>query len=657
MQQHNSGLLRITRKLGKPVVSGLLTFLFFLILGSFILWQRYQILKETEQREMSNLIGYIENNIDHTLKNGYTAALSLALLVEGDGSISAFDEVAPRLLEQYPILDAVQMVPGGIITMVYPLEENRTVLGYNILEDPAVNQEAFRAMRKKEMYFAGPIELRQGGLAVVGRLPVFIKNDFWGFAAVIIQLESLLQEAGLEKLGGDKYDFQFSKVDVKTGKETYFLPQLSALSGYYTENISFPDGDWKVYIALKEPLDVFYSLLPIAFFMLLLAGWLGWAMTNLLKQPEKLQALVKIQAGELSYNEMKFRTIFNQAAIGMARVNSITGSFLETNLRFQQLFGYTLSEIKDLNIVDITHPDDMQEDLDKMKLLRQGVVREFSMQKRIKRKDGELRWVNLTVSPLWEEGETPSTHIGIIEDIHDKKTAETHLKESYEMVMEQNKRLLNFSYIVSHNLRSHSSNIESILNLFEETGDPEERENYMLMLGKVSAALNQTLYDLNEVVSIQTNLDLTVQNLKVKDYLDETLGLLKVEIEKRKAKIYTDVPEEMVVKFNAAYMESVLLNLLTNSLRYSSPNREPEIHITGKKAGNMWMLSVKDNGIGIDLERNRDKLFGLYKTFSNRPNSRGVGLFITKNQIDAMDGRIEVESEVDSGATFKVYFK
>lgn len=657
MQQHNSGLFRITRKLGKPVVSGFLTFLFFLILGSFILWQRYQILKETEQREMSNLIGYIENNIDHTLKNGYTAALSLALLVEGDGSISAFDEVAPRLLEQYPILDAVQMVPGGIITMVYPLEENRTVLDYNILEDPAVNQEAFRAMRKKEMYFAGPFELRQGGLAVVGRLPVFIKNDFWGFAAVIIQLESLLQEAGLEKLGGDKYDFQFSKVDVKTGKETYFLPQLSALSGYYTENISFPDGDWKVYIALKEPLEVFYSLLPMGFFMLILAGWLGWAMTNLLKQPEKLQALVKMQAGELSYNELKFRTIFNQAAIGMARVNSITGSFLETNLRFQQLFGYTPAEIKDLNIVEVTHPDDIQEDLDKMKLLRKGVVREFSMQKRIRRKDGKLRWVNLTVSPLWEEGETPSTHIGIIEDIHDKKTAETHLKESYEMVMEQNKRLLNFSYIVSHNLRSHSSNIESILNLFEETNDPEERENYMLMLGKVSAALNQTLYDLNEVVSIQTNLDLTVQNLKVKDYLDETLGLLKVEIEKRKAKIYTNVPEEMVVKFNAAYLESVLLNLITNSLRYYSPNRDPEIYIIGSKVGGKWVLEVKDNGIGIDLERNRDKLFGLYKTFSNRPNSRGVGLFITKNQIDAMDGRIEVESKVDSGTTFKVYFK
>ena len=654
---NRSGTNKAGRFFSRPAVSGTLTFLFFMILGMFILWQRYQILKETEQREMSNLIGYIENNIDHALKNSYTAALSLALLVEADGTITGFEDVAPRLIKDYPIIDAVQMVPGGVISKVYPLEGNHNVLEYNILEDPAVNQEALRALQEKEMYFAGPLELRQGGLAVIGRLPVFNQNEFWGFTAVIIKMESLLKAAGLEKLGGNKYDFQFSKVNFKNGKETYFLPPLSAVSVYYSEKIDFPDGDWKVYIALKNPKDNFHSLLPIGFFMLLLAGWLGWAMTNLLRQPEKLQALVKSQAGELSLSELKFRTIFNQAAIGMARVNSISGSFLETNLRFQQLLGYTSEEIEELNIVEITYPDDMQEDLDKMKQLRNGEINEFSMQKRVKRKNGEMVWVKLTVSPLWSEGETPTTHIALIEDIHDKKMAETHLKESYEMLMEQNKRLLNFSYIVSHNLRSHSSNIESILSLYEETDEAEERENYISMLEKVSAALNQTLYDLNEVVSIQTNLDLTVQDLTVKDYVEETLGLLKVEIEKKNAIIHTNVPGEMVVKFNAAYMESVLLNLLSNSLRYSSPGRIPEISVTGTKVGQNWMLEVKDNGIGIDLERNREKLFGLYKTFSNKPNSRGVGLFITKNQVDAMDGRIEIKSTPGVGTTFKVYFK
>lgn len=147
------------------------------------------------------------------------------------------------------------------------------------------------------------------------------------------------------------------------------------------------------------------------------------------------------------------------------------------------------------------------------------------------------------------------------------------------------------------------------------------------------------------------------QHLKLEDYLEGTLGLLKVEIEKKQAKVYTAVPEAMQVKFNASYMESVLLNLLTNSLRYSCPSRIPEIHVAGKKLGEKWMLEVKDNGIGIDMEKNRDKLFGLYKTFSNYPNARGVGLFITKNQIQAMDGSIEVESQPEKGTTVKVYFE
>ena len=184
-----------------------------------------------------------------------------------------------------------------------------------------------------------------------------------------------------------------------------------------------------------------------------------------------------------------------------------------------------------------------------------------------------------------------------------------------------------------------------------------EKESYMAMLDKVSVALKQTLYDLNEVVSIQTNLNLTVEPFNVKDYLEDILGLLKVEIDKKEAKIINTVPDEMVVNFNAAYLESVLLNLLTNALRYSSPHRTPEIYISGAKIKDQWMLEIKDNGIGIDLVKNREKLFGLYKTFSNKTNSRGVGLFIAKNQVDAMNGKIEVESIPGEGSVFKIYFQ
>ncbi|MFO7720304.1 MAG: PAS domain S-box protein [Gillisia sp.] len=657
MKQKKRRFNIIGRIIGKPAMAGFISFLFFLFLGILLCFQRYQILHEVEQQEMSNLLGLVENNIDQSLQNSYSVVLSLALLIDSKGEINNFEEFAPQLVERNSSIDVVQLVPNGVITHIYPMERNQEAMFLNILKDSTLSKEAQKAIDSRKMYFAGPLELKQGGMAVVGRLPVFIKNEFWGFSAVIIKLDNLLEHAGISELAEDKFLFQFSKLDAATGEEVFFLPETLDIDRSFSKAVVLPDGDWKFYIAPRNTSAVLFLMLPVGILVLLLCTWLGWIVYNLLKQPAKLQALVQVQAGELMISEIKFRTIFNQAAIGMARVNSVNGSFLETNLRFQELLGYSPAEIAKLYLVDVTHPVDLQENLDKMEQLRKGRIREFSMQKRVKKKDGELVWVNLTVSPLWNEGKTPTTHIALIEDIHDKKMAETHLKSSYEMVMKQNKRLLNFSYIVSHNLRSHSSNIKSILSLYEDSNDYEERESYFGMLEKVSAALNQTLYDLNEVVSIQSNLDLTVQQLKLKDYLDGTLGMLKVEIEEKQARIYTDIPDAMQVKFNAAYMESVLLNLVTNSLRYSSPDRIPEIHIAGTKLGEKWILEVKDNGIGMDLEKNRDKLFGLYKTFSNHPKARGVGLFITKNQIDAMDGSIAVESEPGEGTKVKVYFK
>ena len=103
-------------------------------------------------------------------------------------------------------------------------------------------------------------------------------------------------------------------------------------------------------------------------------------------------------------------------------------------------------------------------------------------------------------------------------------------------------------------------------------------------------------------------------------------------------------------------MDSIIHNLLTNAVKYKHPDRNPIISVNTKKEGNKIVLSVKDNGIGIDLRKNGDKLFGMYKTFHANDDARGIGLYITKNQIEAMGGNILVYSEVDKGTTFKVYF-
>jgi signal transduction histidine kinase len=105
-----------------------------------------------------------------------------------------------------------------------------------------------------------------------------------------------------------------------------------------------------------------------------------------------------------------------------------------------------------------------------------------------------------------------------------------------------------------------------------------------------------------------------------------------------------------------AYLDSILLNLITNAIKYRSPERQPVIELSTETEGEYLVLLVKDNGLGLDLQKFKDKLFGMYKTFHNNPNSRGIGLFITKNQIEAMNGKVEVESQVNVGTTFKIYF-
>jgi signal transduction histidine kinase len=243
----------------------------------------------------------------------------------------------------------------------------------------------------------------------------------------------------------------------------------------------------------------------------------------------------------------------------------------------------------------------------------------------------------------------------IVEDITERRRAEEELKQSFEVVSEQNKRLLNFSYIVSHNLRSHTSNIQSISSFLEIAETQKERDDMIALLKQVSHSLNETMSNLNEVVSIRTNINLTVEPLNLHDYIERAKVVLSKQMQSKFAKVQNLVPSNSEVLYNAAYLESILLNFISNAVRYSHPERKPVIRISYDDA--QKKLTIADNGIGIDLEKNGEKLFGMYKTFNNNPDSKGIGLFITKNQIDSMGGRIETESKLGVGTTFTIYFK
>ena len=192
----------------KPRLSGIMAFLFLMPFVYFAISLRYKIIRENEHREMSNILNVVQRNMDQIYKNSYTTTLTLALTINDKGIPEDFNLVGKQLVESNPSIDAVQLVPNGVIKYIYPIKGNEAALNYDILQSNQTNQEALTALRTKSFYFAGPLNLKQGGMGVVGRLPVFKKNKFWGFSAVVIRMNTLLKTSGIGSIDETKYYFQ-----------------------------------------------------------------------------------------------------------------------------------------------------------------------------------------------------------------------------------------------------------------------------------------------------------------------------------------------------------------------------------------------------------------------------------------------------------------
>ncbi|KQC29688.1 PAS domain S-box protein [Flagellimonas eckloniae] len=246
--------------------------------------------------------------------------------------------------------------------------------------------------------------------------------------------------------------------------------------------------------------------------------------------------------------------------------------------------------------------------------------------------------------------------IGMSMDITHIKEKEDELRNLINITAIQNKKLTNFAHIVSHNLRSHTANFSMLLDFLIHEKEEKEKDRIMTMLTHASDNLLDTLENLNDVVAISTNVNIDKKPLNLKENILKVQQNLAAFLEKNKVEFVNHVPNKLSVLSVPAYLESIILNLVTNAVKYRSPKRNPLITLRAKKQDNSVVLSVEDNGLGIDLNKYGGKIFGMYKTFHNKKDARGLGLYIIKNQIEAMGGSITINSEVGKGTTFNVYF-
>lgn len=403
-------------------------------------------------------------------------------------------------------------------------------------------------------------------------------------------------------------------------------------------NVEFEDGKCKrIYGTFQDIND--YKLAELALQQSLVKqGELNHELVAQIKRVEEQdQTIQKIQ-------EFKFLADSIPQIIWTARPD---GSRDYYNQYWYNYTGLTPEQTLNGGWDAMLHPDDLPRYL-KIWTESYSTGKPFEMECRFKRgSDGVYKWHLGRAVPMKNETGEIVKWFGSSTDIDEYKRAldlETRIGQ-YE----------DFNRIVAHNLRGPAGSIGMIIEMIEETSSMEEKEELLDMLKESSVTLNETLNELMKVLEVRNNKDIPFDDCDLTDLVYGMNGMLKGQIISKNAKIITDF-KTPVMRFPKMYLESIFYNMISNALKYSKPGVPPVIEIASEKVHGNTVVTFSDNGLGIDLHRHGKNMFKLNKVFHSGFDSKGVGLFMTKTQIETFGGHISVESEPNVGSKFTVEF-
>ena len=336
---------------------------------------------------------------------------------------------------------------------------------------------------------------------------------------------------------------------------------------------------------------------------------------------------------------------------------NVIPNIIFVNSAFTDMTGYPADEVigKSLEILFGKKSDILE--FDKLRTAVQE-YKECFVETISYKKSGEEFWINFSMIPVTDKEGEHSHWISIQRDVTVEKEREKEREQLIRELTQNNKDLKQFSYITSHNLRAPLSNLTGLLNLIEEIPiEDSELKEIINGFSKSTHLLNETINDLVKVIIIKDNPSVQKEKLFIKDVFENVFNQLSFLISSNKPILKIDLEVETIFDINKSYLESIFLNLLTNAINYREPSRQLRITIATKVEDNNLFMTFKDNGIGIDLEKNNDKIFGLYQRFHNYPESKGLGLYLVKSQVESMGGTISVDSIVGKGTTFTIVFK
>lgn len=301
------------------------------------------------------------------------------------------------------------------------------------------------------------------------------------------------------------------------------------------------------------------------------------------------------------------------------------------------------------------HPDDVDDVKAAMKNSSKS-FNAFAAEFRFIKDDGTLRYGYSEARFDWNRDKELIRVYGIVQDVTEQKLADIERKKMINDLLTRNNDLEQFAYIISHNLRAPVANIIGASSALNDGDITEEDKRILKMAINTSVMkLDDVVQDLNHILQVKSSIDETRELVVFSDLVDDIKTSIK-NLLKQDADIKYDFDAKNELLTIKPYLYSIFYNLISNSIKYCQPDIPCSIEIKSLVAKDKLQLIFKDNGLGIDMIKKGDQVFGLYKRFHENTEGKGMGLYMVKTQVEMLGGRISLKSEENAGTEFIIEF-
>lgn len=330
------------------------------------------------------------------------------------------------------------------------------------------------------------------------------------------------------------------------------------------------------------------------------------------------------------------------------------GYFRRINPAVSKLLGYSNEELKSRLIIEFVYQDDREMTRIARENLTQSTPPIINFENRYQTKAGEIVWLSWTSMP----SQTDQLVYAVAKDITSRKKLEAERNQHLANLTKINKELKALTYTTSHDLRSPVNNLLSLFSMLDlsKISDADTIQ-YFEILKATTENLSIVLNNKVDALIQGDKLQVEVEDLNISQTLKKVILSINSTIQNTNTTIITDFSGFETIRFNETYLESIFLNLITNSIKYACHGLAPVIKISTGIVNGIKQLTIADNGMGFDMEKVHDKVFGLNQKFHNHSDSKGIGLYLVYNHVTNLNGRIDVKSKINEGTAFIISFK